>query len=196
VSKDAQPTPSAPGNKAGNSTQSSSKDAATASATGNDEAPGSDAEESLQGLGTGLIPDSPETTAQQIAGPQASEAVARAQARRSSSNTAGGESSNRQSASSSEERAAAGTQRPSAAQAGEAQAGQPGAARASLPGKANPQQATAAEATAAAAEKRLERSPWFAKLPPQLREALRSRPRREAPRGYRERLRRYFQSID
>ena len=197
VSRDAQPTPSAPGNKADNSTQPGKEDAANASATGNDGTPGSDVEKSLQGLGTGLIPDSPETTAQQIAGPQASEAVARAQARRSSSNnTAGGESSNRQAAASSEERAAEGTQRPSAAQAGEAQAGQPGAARASLPGKANPQQATAAAATAAAAEKRLERAPWFAKLPPQLRDALRSRPRREAPRGYRERLRRYFQSID
>ena len=182
--------------KAGNPTASNKKTSGNISSTVNDGAPSSDTPESLQGLGTGLIPDSPEATAQQIAGPQASEAVTRAQTARSSSDTTRGEASSRQASSSTGERAAEGAQRPSAAQAGEAQAGQPGAARASLPGKANPQQATATEGTAAAAEKRLERAPWFAKLPPQLREALRSRPRREAPRGYRERLRRYFQSVD
>ncbi|MEE3370356.1 MAG: hypothetical protein VX346_13545 [Planctomycetota bacterium] len=195
-STDGQPTATSSGNKAGDPTQTSQKNPANASAATKDGAPSGDAAESLQGLGTGLIPDSPETTAQQIAGPQASEAVTRAQTGRSSADATRGEASSRQASTSTGERATEEAQRPSAAQAGEAQAGQPGAARASLPGKPNPQQATAAEATAAAAEKRLERAPWFAKLPPQLREALRSRPRREAPRGYRERLRRYFQSID
>ena len=195
-STDQPPKATASGNKSGDPTQTSQKNPANASATAKDEAPSGDTAESLQGLGTGLIPDSPETTAQQIAGPQAAEAVTRAQTGRSSADAPRGEASNGQTTPSTDERATEDSQRPSAAQAGEAQAGQPGAARASVPGKPNPQQATATEATAAAAEKRLERAPWFAKLPPQLREALRSRPRREAPRGYRERLRRYFQSID
>jgi hypothetical protein len=38
--------------------------------------------------------------------------------------------------------------------------------------------------------------PWFARLPPQLRRAIRSRAGHRAPRGYEERLRRYFESID
>jgi len=38
--------------------------------------------------------------------------------------------------------------------------------------------------------------PWFAKLPPELRRAIRNNSRRRAPRGYEERLKRYFQSVD
>jgi hypothetical protein len=39
-------------------------------------------------------------------------------------------------------------------------------------------------------------SPWFARLPPELREAIRMRGRRQPPRGYEDRLRRYFESVD
>lgn len=39
-------------------------------------------------------------------------------------------------------------------------------------------------------------TPWFARLPPELREAIRMRGRRQPPRGYEDRLRRYFQSVD
>ncbi len=39
-------------------------------------------------------------------------------------------------------------------------------------------------------------APWFARLPPELREAIRMRGRRQSPRGYEERLRRYFESVD
>ena len=41
-----------------------------------------------------------------------------------------------------------------------------------------------------------EGEPWFAKLPPELQKAIKARSRVEAPRGYEERLRRYFESID
>ena len=44
--------------------------------------------------------------------------------------------------------------------------------------------------------KRFDGDPWFAKLPPSLRKAIQARARRNAPKGYEERLRRYFQSID
>jgi len=40
------------------------------------------------------------------------------------------------------------------------------------------------------------RVPWFARLPPELRRAIRARAAGRAPRGYEERLRRYFESID
>ncbi|MBN2473239.1 MAG: hypothetical protein JXB62_01425 [Pirellulales bacterium] len=38
--------------------------------------------------------------------------------------------------------------------------------------------------------------PWFARLPPELRKAIRNNSQRRPPRGYEERLNRYFQSID
>jgi hypothetical protein len=41
---------------------------------------------------------------------------------------------------------------------------------------------------------KFENEPWFSKLPPNLRQAIQSKARRDPPRGYEERLRRYFQS--
>jgi len=40
------------------------------------------------------------------------------------------------------------------------------------------------------------KEPWFAKLPPALQNAIQAKARGKAPRGYEERLRRYFESID
>ena len=37
---------------------------------------------------------------------------------------------------------------------------------------------------------------WFAKLPPSLRAAIQAKSRGKAPRGYEDRLRRYFESVD
>ena len=44
--------------------------------------------------------------------------------------------------------------------------------------------------------RKLEQQPWFAKLPPELRAAIRADSQRRAPRAYEERLRRYFQSVE
>jgi hypothetical protein len=38
--------------------------------------------------------------------------------------------------------------------------------------------------------------PWVAKLPPELRDAIRAKAQRRPPRSYEERLRRYFENID
>ncbi len=38
--------------------------------------------------------------------------------------------------------------------------------------------------------------PWFAKLPVEVRDAIRAQARRPAPRGYEERLRRYFEGLE
>ena len=43
---------------------------------------------------------------------------------------------------------------------------------------------------------KFEKEPWFAKLPPNLRKAIEAKTRRDPPRGYEERLRRYFESVD
>jgi len=45
-------------------------------------------------------------------------------------------------------------------------------------------------------EESFEREPWFAKLPPELRKAIKARAQNRPPRGYEERLRRYFENID
>ena len=44
--------------------------------------------------------------------------------------------------------------------------------------------------------RKLEQAPWFAKLPPELRNAILSSSQRRAPRAYEERLRRYFESLE
>jgi hypothetical protein len=44
--------------------------------------------------------------------------------------------------------------------------------------------------------RKFEREPWFAKLPPELRKAIQAKPRRAAPRGYEERLKRYFENVE
>jgi hypothetical protein len=49
---------------------------------------------------------------------------------------------------------------------------------------------------AEAAKRKFDADPWFAKLPPSLRSAIQSKSRNKAPRGYEERLKRYFESID
>ena len=38
--------------------------------------------------------------------------------------------------------------------------------------------------------------PWFARLPPELRTAIRNNAQRQPPRGYEERLQRYFENLD
>jgi hypothetical protein len=54
----------------------------------------------------------------------------------------------------------------------------------------------AGEGDSDAARQKFEAEPWFAKLPPSLRSAIQSKARGKAPRGYEERLRRYFESVD
>jgi hypothetical protein len=46
------------------------------------------------------------------------------------------------------------------------------------------------------AAQKFEREPWFAKLPPGMRKAIQAKAQGEAPRGYEERLRRYFESTN
>jgi hypothetical protein len=44
--------------------------------------------------------------------------------------------------------------------------------------------------------KKFKEEPWVAKLPPELRKAMRAKSQRRAPRGYEERLQRYFENVD
>jgi hypothetical protein len=53
-----------------------------------------------------------------------------------------------------------------------------------------------AEQDAQTQARKFKEEPWFAKLPPSLRNAVQAKTRHQAPRGYEERLKRYFQSVD
>ncbi len=44
--------------------------------------------------------------------------------------------------------------------------------------------------------RKFEDQPWFAKLPPELRRSIRAGTQQKSPRAYEERLKRYFQSVD
>jgi hypothetical protein len=47
-----------------------------------------------------------------------------------------------------------------------------------------------------AAARKFKEEPWVAKLPPHLRQAIRANSQRRAPRGYEQRLQRYFENVD
>jgi len=47
-----------------------------------------------------------------------------------------------------------------------------------------------------AAERSFERDAWFAKLPPEVRNAIRAGSQRRAPRGYEEKMDRYFKNLE
>ena len=46
------------------------------------------------------------------------------------------------------------------------------------------------------AEKAFERDAWFTKLPPEVRNAIRAGSQRRAPRGYEEKMDRYFKNLE
>jgi len=170
-------------------------------------------------LGTGFVPNSPEITAAQIAGPaamqQAAQTLAQAQAGPTPEPAPG-------------EGQPEGTQGLADSQ-GQEQGQQLGQTDQPLPGQTNPMPrgggvTTTGETTenqkappsaltlqteadgdsraedssqdADVRTRQVEKEAWFAKLPPDLRKAIQARARRPAPRGYEERLRRYFESLD
>src|SRR5689334_18923802 len=70
---------------------------------------------------------------------------------------------------------------------------------------ANPELKPAAQADSRSADgkedsdakaQKFAKEPWFAKLPPSLRNAIEAKSRGKAPRGYEERLKRYFENVD
>jgi len=161
-------------------------------------------------LGTGFVPNSPEVTAQQIAGSQAmaqaAQTLAQAQAAASQAEASG--------------QAQPGSN-PSEAAEGQSDTPVPGKTSSiassggvSIGGETPDNQTPSEQALEMAPDAQgdsrtaendsdaelkdrlLREEPWFAKLPPTLRNAIRARARRQPPRGYEERLRRYFESID
>jgi hypothetical protein len=148
-------------------------------------------------LGTGFVPQSPETTANQIAGQQALSQAAQALAQAAPSpsgtpmeGTGDGEPM-------------PGKTSPKAQKGGVSKSGD--LAENQKAEKGPLELAPAAQGDSRgekgngdsdAAGKKFEDEPWFAKLPPELRSAIRAKARGKAPRGYEERLKRYFESVE
>ncbi|MBI1347748.1 hypothetical protein GC163_15845 [bacterium] len=164
---------------------------------------------------TGFVPQSPEKTAEMMAGPQLAQAMQQAAAAEVARNQPGTPNSqnaqtspagqpletNSQAQTASQEPAA---QAGSAMQTNRRQAGQTDntgvkdgplqdqAEGTDLGDTQGGQRVGDAEITA----RQLQEQPWFAKLPPELRKAMRSGTQQKAPKAYEDKLRRYFQSVD
>lgn len=157
-------------------------------------------------MGTGFVPQSPEVTAEQIAGAeafsQAAQAIAQALAQQG---RPGAPQNLAPAAKQPHAGESAETPMPSAPSStantgGAAIAGGPTQNEETPEGPLELETAAQADSRAAdsaedpvAAARRFAEDPWFAKLPPALRNAMQSKVRRNPPRGYEELLRRYFE---
>jgi hypothetical protein len=149
-------------------------------------------------LGTGLVPSSPEITAKQIAGPTANAAAAKMAAALKGKGKGQPGKSEGESETPQEGASSSTAKKGGAAKGGKTAANQKAS-------KGDLETASAADADSrgelanqdtAARGSKLESEAWFAKLPPNLQSAIQAKSRGKAPRGYEERLRRYFESVD
>jgi hypothetical protein len=157
-------------------------------------------------LGTGFVPQSPQLTAEMMAGPKAQQAAQKAlgsQLPLPQQPPAGQPQSGQ----------------PGDAKEGESVSGQPnnaskltkkdGAAATNQkvkdgPGEKQPEGTDAAGNTSnktrekeeGSLARQLKEEAWFAKLPPELRKSIRAGAAQKPPRAYEERLKKYFQSVD
>jgi hypothetical protein len=149
-------------------------------------------------LGTGLVPSSPQITAKQIAGPTANAAAAKMAAALKGKGKGQAGKSEGESETPQEGASSSTAKKGGAAKGGKTATNQKAA-------KGDLESAAAADADSrgelanqdtTARGSKLESEAWFAKLPPSLQSAIQAKSRGKAPRGYEERLRRYFESVD
>jgi hypothetical protein len=163
------------------------------------------------GLGTGFVPESPEATAAQIAGTQAmaqaaqalaaAPALAAADAQSSGSTASDGQQSSTNASDSQQGQA---SQSSSLAASGGVSTGGPETENSETAAGELEMQAEAqgdsrtgtGDQDARIRQKEIVDQPWFARLPPSLRQAIQAQARQRPPRGYEERLRRYFEGAD
>jgi hypothetical protein len=161
-------------------------------------------------LGTGLVPNAPEVTADQIAGENARRraemALGQAAANRSRSQRAAqpGTPDSAQQASpnnqpSSEGQSTGNTSAGTASKGGSEQQNEKAedqSPQLNPTPKGDSRGDDESNAGKEGVQRNFDKEPWFAKLPASLRNAIQARSRGKAPRGYEERLKRYFESID
>jgi len=153
-------------------------------------------------LGSGFVPQNPETTAKLIAGQKAQAAADSALASNASKSTSAGEPSSPASdpvaQTSDQEQPSEGNNSqmdgPSGSRRGQAIDSSPLKPTDRVGRKSDSSGPRVGDAEEVA--RSFEKEGWFAKLPPEMRKAIRAKSQRRAPRGYEEKLDRYFQNID
>ena len=153
-------------------------------------------------LGSGFVPQNPETTAKLIAGQKAQAAADSALASNASESTPAGEPSSPASdpvaQTSDQEQPSEGNNNqmdgPSGSRRGQAIDSSPLKPTDRVGRKSDSSGPRVGDAEEVA--RSFEKEGWFAKLPPEMRKAIRAKSQRRAPRGYEEKLDRYFQNID
>jgi hypothetical protein len=160
------------------------------------------------GLGTGFVPQSPQVTAQMMAGPQAQQALQQAMAQAQSQPTgqppAPGQPGQPQQSQSEEGEPVPG--QPSNSSKLTAKKGQATTYQMVKDGAIQKQpEGTDAgdskgdkgrEKEESVLARQLKDEAWFAKLPPELRKSIRAGAGQKPPRAYEERLKKYFESVD
>jgi len=182
--KDGNTTPNATGGSGDNANEASDA-TADENATGED-----DSQQQPGDLGEDLVPQSPDATADVIAGEQAMAEAAAATSGESPSDSASGDSAQGQNLSPSQ--ANNSTESDGSGSGG-------GSASGKRPTGAGKPENTATSKGATGADntdpRSLEDASWFAKLPPGVQQAIRAKTRQQLPRGYEQRLKRYFRQL-
>jgi hypothetical protein len=149
-----------------------------------------------KGLGTQMVPASPEVTAKQIAGQEANAAAATAMAAAMKGQGQPGQTQGQTDAAQPGEQAAKG-QKGKGGKPGDTASDQPPEdADAEKAPMDSDSRAKAPGEDIVAGPGSVQNESWFSKLPPQIRSAIQGKARSQPPRGYEERLRRYFESVD
>jgi hypothetical protein len=152
-------------------------------------------------LGTGLVPSTPQITAKQIAGPEANAAAAKMAAAMKGEGKGEGAPGEGESENPGEGSPSASAKKGGGTKGGKAVANQKGndgeLEKGNEEKSDNRAKGSGGDAVAGGSGgKGVEGEAWFAKLPPSVQAAIQAKSRGKAPKGYEERLRRYFDGVD
>lgn len=153
-------------------------------------------------LGTGFVPESSEFTAEMIAGSEAEAAAEKLLGPAAARGTKGEAMAESTSPAGKPEAHPGESVSPATKKPDRSQAARQGEAKSDGPLEPmdrvdkNADVAGTRAGDADQAAKSVEQESWFAKLPPEMRQAIRAKSQRRAPRGYEEKLDRYFRNID
>ncbi len=157
---------------------------------------------------TGFVPQSPELTAQLLAGPEATAAIQAAQQAPPGTKPSQTPNANASPTPPSQQASAQSSPMPDGTPGTGFTGQKPSADAKNAPVKEGaiekqPEKTDLGdtkggkrEGDADAATRQFQDQPWFAKLPPELRRSIRAGAQQKPPRAYEERLKRYFQSVD